>query len=451
MSWSELQGRTLQAVFKVLTERKIPWLVLRNHQGLPWTNTSKDVDIGIEQHRFHETENIIYRVMKEHGFDRKETTVFQWGRCTSYFGVIDGDAISIKIDLMDGFSWRTAGLFDAARLIKRAVPHGDFLIPDPIDDATIMWLKPLMTGGFVKQTYVPGIVAGVSADPARFRSNLDRLFGKHFAENVWQHLKFGDFEALTTHHKRLSWNAWSREVSARPLQSLKNAFSYVFWELLRRVRRPRATILAVLGPDGVGKTTFINTLQGRLATLQAKEPETIEVSHFRPYLLPNLNQLLTGKTETVVDFNDPHSAPPAAMLSSFLRIGYYSLDYILGYWLKLRRRLISGRTIVFDRYFYDFIVDPRRSRLSLPSWAPKFILFFIPKPDLIFVLDASSAEIYRRKQELQRDEIERQLKAYRKLIDKDPSRFVRINASTTPDEMVDIALREIVVRLYRNI
>jgi thymidylate kinase len=209
--------------------------------------------------------------------------------------------------------------------------------------------------------------------------------------------------------------------------------------------------LAVLGPDGAGKTTFIQVLRERLAKLQAKDLETIEIRHFRPHLLPNINQLLTGKPEVISEFNNPHSAPPAGKVSSFLRIGYYSLDYILGYWLKIRRHSIRGRTMIFDRYFYDFIVDPQRSRLSLPLWAVKIFLFFIPKPDLIIVLDASSSVIYSRKQELQPEEIDRQLSAYRKLAYDDPVRFLRLDAAQSPEAMVDVAAHEIIMRLYRKI
>jgi thymidylate kinase len=451
MSWSDFHGRALDAVFDALNLAEIPWLVLRNHKGLPWHNASKDIDIGVEQQKLKEAEIVVEGVLKKHGFDRKETTVFQWGRCTSYFGVVDRSAVSIKIDLMDGFSWRTADLFNAGRLLQCAVPCGNFLIPSKTDDATIMWLKPLMTGGFVKQAYVTGITEGISADPIGFRSNLDQLFRIDIADLAWQHLENGKYEVLTAHRGKLSQNAWTKEVKANPVKSIWNAFSYVSWELLRRSRRPRASFLAVLGPDGAGKTTFIHALRVRLAILQSKDLETIEVRHFRPHLLPNINQLLTGKPEVISKFNNPHSAPPAGKVSSFLRIGYYSLDYILGYWLKIRRLSIRGRTMIFDRYFYDFIVDPQRSRLSLPLWVVKIFLFFIPKPDLIIVLDTTSSVIYARKQELQPEEIDRQLTAYRKLADDDLIRFLCLDSAQSPEAMVDVATQEVITRLYPEI
>lgn len=111
----------------------------------------------------------------------------------------------------------------------------------------------------------------------------------------------------------------------------------------------------------------------------------------------------------------------------------------------------AGQTYVFDRYAYDFIVDPHRSRLSLPNWVRRLFLRMIPQPDLVFFLDTSSVEIYGRKQELTLNEIERQLQAYRKLVKSDPARFVKLDASQSADSMVDIALTVICDRLFRKL
>lgn len=71
--------------------------------------------------------------------------------------------------------------------------------------------------------------------------------------------------------------------------------------------------------------------------------------------------------------------------------------------------------MIFDRYYYDYFVDMKRYKYSIDSkWARAF-RFIIPKPDLIFVLDAPSNVIYGRKQELPIAEIERQRTEYRKL------------------------------------
>jgi thymidylate kinase len=172
--------------------------------------------------------------------------------------------------------------------------------------------------------------------------------------------------------------------------------------------------------------------------------------HFRPRILPNINQLLTGKTETVEEFHNPHRAAPANGPSSLLRITYYWTDYLFGYWVRLRRLCARNRTVIFDRYFYDFIVDPRRSRLSLPGWVPRLFLALTPKPDLVFLLDADAELIYARKQELKPKEIDRQLSLYRTLAARDPKRFVRLDARQLPEEIVRDALRALVERSYNR-
>jgi thymidylate kinase len=451
MSWTATQARALGAAFAALDDAGIDWLVLRNHQGLPEINHSKDVDLGLDKKDFRSAERAISEAVRGAEFDRVLVEDFQYVRCLTFFSTSTPNPQSIKIDLLDGFVFRGAQVFHFQPLFEDAQHDGGFAIPSATDDAVMLWLKPLITGGIVKQKYLSDIHLAALNDPAGFQAVLERILTLEWAARAWSKIEVGDIEATISMRAGLRKSVWQRAFRRAPLATLRDAMHHVISELLRRSRRPPATFLAVLGPDGSGKTTFITALSDRLATLQVKDLEGVEVTHFRPHLLPNINQLLTGKPEVISKFNNPHSAPPAGKVSSFLRIGYYSLDYILGYWLKIRRLSIRGRTMIFDRYFYDFIVDPQRSRLSLPLWVVKIFLFFIPKPDLIIVLDATSSVIYARKQELQPEEIDRQLTAYRKLADDDPIRFLRLDSAQSPEAMVDVATQEVITRLYPEI
>lgn len=450
MTWTDAHAGALGAAFAALDAAGIDWLVLRNHQGLPQANRSKDVDIGLDKADFSRAKNAIALALKAIGFEKLLVQDFQYVRCLTFFSVDGPVPLSIKIDLLDGFVFRGAQLFHFRELLANARREGGFVIPSTIDDAAMLWIKPLLTGGIVKPKYLPEIRRAAEEDPKGFKAVLDRILTRKWSALAWSRIENDDVPGTIALKSGLRRSCWLRAFHRHRLATLRDAGSHVLFEFARRSRRPPAGFFVVLGPDGVGKTTFIASLRSRLATLQVKDVEDIEVGHFRPHILPNINQLLTGKVETIGAFNDPHSAPPAGRLSSFLRILYYSLDYIFGYALKLRCRLVGGRTMIFDRYFYDFIVDPRRSRLSLPSWVPKFLLLLIPKPDLVFVLDTDPAEIYSRKTELQPDEIERQLADYRKLVDGDPARFLRVDAGQPPEAMVDTAVREMVTRLYRK-
>jgi thymidylate kinase len=451
MSWTETQAAALGAAFASLDAEGIDWLILRNHQGLPEVNRSKDVDLGLEKADFRRAERAISRAVRTAGFSRLLVEDFQYARCLTFFSTATSDPQSIKIDLLDGFVFRGAQLFHFRQLYANARRAGQFAIPSAVDDAAMLWVKPLLTGGIVKPKYLDEIEGAARDDPAGFRAVLDGILTTDWAQRAWSRIEAGDIEGTVPLQAGLRRSAWRQAFARAPFATLRDAAHHVISEIARRIRRNPATLFSVMGPDGVGKTTFIDRFSTGLAELQVKELDTIQVQHFRPHLIPNINELLTGNPEVISEFNNPHSAAPASMPSSLLRITYYWVDYVLGYWLRLRKRIISGRTIVFDRYFYDFIVDPRRSRLSLPAWVPRLYLALTPKPDLVFFLDAEASEIYARKQELQPDEIARQLDAYRMLAEREPDRFVRLDAGQPPEKIVRDALNSLIERSFARI
>ncbi len=451
VTWSKLHADALAAAFDALESARLDWMVLRNYRGLPQSCNSKDIDIGVSPADFRRAEKVITEAVRQHGFDRRQTTVYQRFRCSTYFGIVEGRPVSIKIDLIDGFSWRGADWFPVKRLNRARQTYNGFQVPGPTDNAVMLWLKPLTTGAGVKPAYVDSILEAVRDDPDGFRAEIERLFSPDLARQAWQALEAGELDRLIPLRKKLAWNAWWRTVRAEPLQSVWGIGVYVWLELLRRSCRPEGTFLAVLGPDGVGKTTFLEELRHQLAALQVKDPENVEIRHFRPHVFPNLNALLTGKP----DVHDgrpsvPHQAPPANPASSLLRLIYYWADYVWGYWGGAHKRSVAGRTIIYDRYFYDFLVDPRRSRLSLPPWITRMFIRLTPQPDLVFILAADPETIYSRKQELPRQEIARQLEEYRSLHDSNPSRFVMFDATLPVHEIVGEAMTAIVKRLYKK-
>ena len=91
--------------------------------------------------------------------------------------------------------------------------------------------------------------------------------------------------------------------------------------------------------------------------------------------------------------------------------------------------------VIFDRYYDDILVDPKRFRYGGNLAFANFMRKFIPKPDLYFILIADAKIIYERKQEVPFEELERQIEAYKKLIDGE--RYILIDVNRTPREIVD--------------
>lgn len=113
---------------------------------------------------------------------------------------------------------------------------------------------------------------------------------------------------------------------------------------------------------------FIDALTVMLAETFVCDIEKMHVYHFRPSVLPNLGAV--GEKHSVMkqdtNFENPHRNKATNPLSSFVRMGYYWLDYLIGGAICIRKDVQFDKITIFDRYIYDFIIDPLRSRINLP-------------------------------------------------------------------------------------
>ncbi len=451
MGWGETQAKGASAIFHALDSRGFDWMVLRNHQGLPEKNRSKDIDLGLRKSDFDRAEHVISQAALGAGFERVLVESFQYVRCLTFFGVFADVAQSLKVDLLDGFTFRGAQIFEFETLWSRSRTENGVRIPHPTDDAVMLWMKPLLTGGIVKPGYLPDIEAAAVSDPQGFQNILRRAFGPKLSGMVWQLIEGGQSSDTVALQRTLRNAAWWSAARREPLQTLAQTGRHFAGEIIRRRKRNPASFMSVAGPDGVGKTTFIQAFSAVITDAQVKGRDSGVLGHFRPRILPNIRTLLTGRQEQLDDTHDPHSAKPANTASSVLRLTYYWFDYVVGYWLHLRRRAIRGGVVIFDRYFFDIIVDPRRSRLSLPKWVTRLYLAATPKPDFVLVLQADPALIHARKPELPENEIARQIKAYQNLAARDPDRFLLVDATEPPSLLAQRAVNEILTRAYQKL
>ena len=208
--------------------------------------------------------------------------------------------------------------------------------------------------------------------------------------------------------KRLLWCAVMWNLKRRPLGLIAGVWAFV-WSFVRNYLCTNTGFaIGFTGPDGVGKTTVIEMLIERLGGVFRTAHSYM---HFRPMLFGNLGEVAHSaglKREVDRNYNDPHRGKKVGVVNSLVRLVYYSVDYIVGYWLKVKSQIRITRLVVFDRYYTDVICDSRRSRIFLNY---KFLYWFgrvfVPQLDYNVLLTASVETILARKQELTREGIER--------------------------------------------
>ncbi len=166
-----------------------------------------------------------------------------------------------------------------------------------------------------------------------------------------------------------------------------------------QIREKRGHIITFSGVDGAGKSTIINDI---LHLLGGKYRKKVVVLRHRPSLLPIISAWKYGKQKAEQKSVErlPRQGSNKNKISSYLRFGYYYIDYLLGQIYIWAKYLVRGYTVVYDRYYFDFIIDGKRSNINMSATLPKFLYNFVAKPDLNFFLYADAATIIKRKQEL---------------------------------------------------
>lgn len=167
---------------------------------------------------------------------------------------------------------------------------------------------------------------------------------------------------------------------------------------LKRILYPTGYTIAIMGPDGSGKTTVINQLRTDIATAFRH----IQMFHLFPVRQSGDEHINSA----------PHNNKPRGPILSIIKLFYFVWIYIYGHLNYVLPMKIKSTLTIFDRYYDDLLVDPRRYRNNTPNWIIYFFRFFIPEPDLWIFLDCPTDIIQSRKSEVPPEETERQRQAY---------------------------------------
>lgn len=241
-------------------------------------------------------------------------------------------------------------------------------------------------------------------------SRLEKYFGDCLARKLFAAIEKQNVDHLTYLLPRLRRKIVARVLTRNPFEAIKGSVTWLRNEIaLSLFPRPVAPIVALVGPDGVGKSTVIEELKHQA---QAHFTFTgIQIRHWRPGLLPPLRQLLGRSVESQITSVPPRRTPGRFSLA---RLAYYTSDFFLGSWWKDKRASALLQLVLYDRCALDMVVDPVRYGLS-SARCTKFLWKFIPKPDLTILLYDTPERIVARKPELPRKEVKQQLKEWLQL------------------------------------
>lgn len=182
--------------------------------------------------------------------------------------------------------------------------------------------------------------------------------------------------------------------------------------------------IVILGPDGSGKSSVMNAVSDGLK----KEGYETHTFHLRV-------RLRKDSDVAQVPVVDPHGTRPYGQWLSTIKVFYLILYYWWGHFFKVRPLLKRNAVVMFDRYYHDMLVDPKRYRYGGSMWLARLAGKLIPRPGLWILLDASPEILQSRKQEVSFAEMVRQRNEYLKQI-KTMKNGVVVDAAQVLDEVV---------------
>jgi glycosyltransferase involved in cell wall biosynthesis/thymidylate kinase len=342
-----------------------------------------------------------------------------------------------QVDLLPRFEYHGAPYLKAERF-RAKLRTGDDGIQRPglAHDAWIVWMTGVLWGARFNPKYADLLVQAHREDGVELRRCAGEAFGQAWGEQLMAWLRAGRPELAAARARELRTALFRKHLSAAPVRLARSWLAHWLTELRNHLRPPFPWI-AILGPDGSGKSSVIAGLTERLATIRIG----IEMVHWRPHAFSRKPADATAAPVTVTD---PHGKPPRDPLTSLLKLGLIGLDWWVGAWIGARHFRATRGVWMSDRYYDDLLIDPRRYRYGGPMWAARAAFRLLPRPDFVIVLTGDPEVIHARKQEVTLDELRRQTTAYRQLVNRLGPRAVAIDAGAPLDQVIESAWNAVV-------
>jgi thymidylate kinase len=222
---------------------------------------------------------------------------------------------------------------------------------------------------------------------------------------------------------------------------LKNSLFYII-DVLKKHTKPSGFTITFSGVDGAGKSTVIENIAVKIEK-QFRKP--VLVLRHRPSILPILSVWTKGKEKAHLDSIShlPRQGQNASFLSSLLRFSYYYFDYLLGQFVIYFKYILTGKIVIYDRYYFDFINDGKRSNIVLPKFITSAGYTFLLKPKFNFFLYADANIILNRKKELTKATIEELTSEYKGLFQSLKTKSKSTVYETINNEDLDVTLNHI--------
>lgn len=376
----KLREEVFEIMLRNLSDYK--YCILRNYDILP--NYRNDIDILVEKNKI---DIILKKIVDDFA---KESVIFLHFVQFSCLSVYFYDKITnqfIHLDFFEEIKWKVFEYLSAKDILNSRILQNKIYIPHPLYEMYELLLTRLVYQGKIKEAY---------------KEKIFWLFTEKKSEKI--------LKSYYNFHSEIKNRRWDKiekklyKLRARiiianffsPITLIKSIFSFIYRVINRHIRPP-GLFIAFYGVDGSGKSRQIQLL---LDNIKGLFGEKINTFHFRPTLFYSKPKEVT--------ISNPHAQKKTVLIRTIMKLFFYVIIYNWGYLTQILPMTSKNGLVIFDRYYFDLMIDPIRYRMKVSKKVIKFFGYFIPKPDINFALIAEPKAILNRKNELSLNEIIKQ-------------------------------------------
>jgi len=382
-----------------------PCLMRANADIQTW---DKEVDLIVLPSKLKAT----LRVLRDVGWEIGNTGFFDPSRRHL---LLWSDGRFLRIDLYCKIVSAGLEYINADRYLSGATLQGNVYVPSEGKWLLHVVVNTILEKKRLREEYRPRIVNALQNQDAvqlavteARRLGLDHLFkddpelGYLFDETRNAELKGTVRKALLKYRSanrlRLAWR-WSMQTIGKKL-----------------ALRPGFTI-AVTGPDGAGKTTFLATLE---AVLNENGIETRTV-YFGPWersFLPTSKWLRTlGADPLDIGQDSPARRTTAKLVKAHLRRILFYMNFLPEMWARYLAwvwpAVLDRHVVLLDRHAIDLETGYYNKPMKNFRWLRLLLARLSPRPKILILLDNDAEVIWSRKKEFPLALIESSLRRYR--------------------------------------
>lgn len=405
-----MESNYLNIIFQTLNDSGLDYCIQNGYGAMPYS-VPTDIDIFYRNSSERQLDEIVSRAAENAGLHVVQKVAMGYYHFVYWLTPpLPEPSFHLELDFQSELSLRSMPhYFIPNELMDRKKTFRNFYIPSPFDEIIYTILRRTVKRNF-EEKHLDTIKRAFASDPQDIGERIRQTFDEDMASHILELIQSDDAECFDKHYSTFCQYVLHQSKQNNTLSKRSSQCWYNISRMLPlRFLNPTGMDIALLSPDGGGKTTILNALR----EYEVSSFSGIERKYVRPGLFQNIGQYKPNAKPEMTDNPNPHGRKPDGTIKSWIRFLIYLVDFTIGYYLKVVPLKWQRKLVVFDRYYYDYFVDMYRYHYSLPQWVPHFFSAIIPKPEITFILYASPEVLYQRKRELTLEETERQCAAFK--------------------------------------